>query len=61
VQRKRRIARARKNICAFGWRKFEAGSFSLMEEGGTMIREIELIAISLVFVFLGAIVVGVIH
>jgi hypothetical protein len=32
-----------------------------MEEGGTMLRELELIAISLVFVFLGAIVVGVIH
>ena len=50
-----------KQIHAFGWIKFEARSLSLMEEGGTMLRELELIAISLVFVFLGAIVVGIIH
>jgi hypothetical protein len=29
--------------------------------GGPMLREIELIAISLVFVFLGALVIGAIH
>jgi hypothetical protein len=29
--------------------------------GGTMLRELELIAVSLVFVFLGAIVVGAIR
>jgi hypothetical protein len=34
---------------------------SQREKGGTMIRELELIAVSLVFVFLGAIVVGAIH
>jgi len=50
-----------KQIHAFGRIKIEARSLSFMEEGGTMLRELELIAISLVFVFLGAIVVGIIH
>jgi hypothetical protein len=54
-------SRARKRFRAFGWIEFEAKSLSLKEEGGTMLRELELIAISLVFVFLGAIIVGVIH
>jgi hypothetical protein len=32
-----------------------------MKHGGTMVRGLELLTVSLVFVFLGAVVIGVVH
>ena len=60
VQRTRESLALANALCASGPLNFEAISWSLKEERG-MSRELELIAVSLVFVFLGAIVVGVIR